>query len=184
MMGVLMPRLVKNAVALKAAAERNILAKLELLSEWAVKGVPLLQDEEASAFKYEYFPASLRQFKAWTLAENSEAIRSKFGLFNRTGNDTLANYPMHADRARQLIKAIKSACRERLMAAEGEDLPKLKKEIDLLKRIIDIRSLEVCSAREEISSLRQEIDRLLRTLNNERSEFKRLLCIAAGQAKS
>ncbi|MFT0632125.1 hypothetical protein ACMFY5_08380 [Pseudomonas sihuiensis] len=178
-----MQKLVKNAVALKEAAERNILAKLELLNEWAVEGVPLIQGLEGTDSKYEYFPTSLRQFKAWTLVENSEEIRFKFGLFNRTGNDTLANYPVHAGRARELIKAIKLACQERLMATEGDDLPKLKKEIDLLRKIIDIRSLEVCSAHEEISSLRKEVDRLLRALNNERSEFKRLLGIATCQVK-
>ncbi len=125
----------------KQAALSNIILKKEILQSWCVS---LPHD---STGKVEYFPATIRQFNAWDLSQNSELLRSSLPSINRNANDTLNNYPATRAELQCVIALLKNHA---------------KKKVDKSSRIVrltdKIRDLEmyIHVLEEELITLRLE----------------------------
>lgn len=165
-----MPRFVKHAEHLKRRAEENIQKKLNLLQAWVTYGVPNHPDSATKASNPEYFPTSMRQFKSWTLCENSAATRELYGSFYKTGNDTMAKHPEHSKNALYLISQLK---KNSIKKDSTSEIARLTAEIQEIKKILAIRNLEICVAHTQISELKIETERLTRKSNNDRAQYLR-----------
>lgn len=171
-----MPNIVKQAEELKRAADDNILAKLNLLETWVSQGLPgkasPSSEYELTDNNAEYFPKSLRQFKAWTLLENSPSVQDSYGKFGVIGNDTLAKRPELSSRAIELMRILKE--KAKLKDKDPDKTKLLTNELISLKKVLDIRNLEIAKSRSKILEQQTEIERLNRKIINDRREYKRL----------
>lgn len=167
-----MPKIVKHAEELKRVAEDNILAKLRLLEIWAYQGVPRKVSPSTTEEMSEFFPKSLRQFKAWTLLDNSPSIQDSYGKFSVIGNDTLAKRPELSSRAIELMRTLKEKSKQN--DKYPDQIIQLSLELKSLKSVLDIRNMEIVKSRATILYLQKEIERLNRKIINDQREYNRL----------
>lgn len=139
-------------------ARHNIQIKINILSGWIMHGVP----KHPTTGLAEYFPTTLRQFKAWDGLLNSEDLRLQLPSIARIGNDTLdANQDLKAS-ASSIIALLKarSVCASKVKQASASN----KEQAQVLLKLLNIRNSELVSQQREIRRLKSQIQLLERRL--------------------
>lgn len=131
----------------KQAALSNIILKKEILQSWCVS---LPHD---SAGKAEYFPATIRQFNAWDLSQNSELLRSSLPSINRNANGTLNNYPATRAELVSVIALLKSHAKKKI--DKSSRIVRLAEKIRDLEMYIHVLEVELITLRVEYNDWNQ-----------------------------
>jgi hypothetical protein len=145
-----MTRRIHQAEVSKAEAAANIERKLNVLESWLKDGIPyqltadgktLLDDHDHKLL--DFYPTSLRQFKAWDGTQNCEQVRVQLPALGATGNDTLAKRPTLEDRARRVIAALRLRAETQVNSTRQSELKRLKSELQVAEATIEIRNAEI-----------------------------------------
>jgi len=130
-----MIRKVHQAEVSKANAEANITCKLNILNDWLAKGIPFQQTIDGSTLLdgndqklLDFYPTSLRQFKAWDGSQNCEQVRSQLPALLATGNDTLAKRPALEERAKRVIAALRIRAESQVNTTRQSEIKRLMEE--------------------------------------------------------
>lgn len=174
-----MTRRVHQAEVSKAEAETNIERKLNVLESWLKNGIPYLQTAEGNTFLDErdhklldFYPTSLRQFKAWDGTKNCDMVRAQLPVLSTTGNDTLAKRPALEERARGVIAALRIRAEAQVDSNRQSELKRLKSEIQIAEATIKIRNAEIREQRRTLRRLASENATLSQKAVGDAAEFK------------
>lgn len=171
---------IHQAEVSKAAADANIERKLNILRSWLSKGIPYRQTADGNMLLdnhdqkiLDFYPTSLRQFKAWDGSQNCEIVKLHLPVFAAIGNDTLAKRPALEEQARQVIAALRLRAESQSNATRQSELKRLMSELKVAEATIEMRNAEL---REQERTLRL-IERTNVSLNQkiigDAAEFKK-----------
>ncbi|WP_157660677.1 hypothetical protein [Burkholderia ubonensis] len=145
-----MKRIVFQAEASKQEAEANIKRKLNILSGWVTSGIPYQETDEGAFLidskdikQIDFYPTSLRQFKAWDGSQNCPAVRSRLPEISATGNDTLAKRPAMQEQARRVVEALRQRAKTQQVETSASEVKRLAAELEIARSIIGIRNAEL-----------------------------------------
>lgn len=186
-----MRKVIKQAEASKAEATSNITVKINVLNEWVTHGIPLRLHDDGSALidekdkkQLDYYPRSLRQFKAWDGTQNCKLVREKLPAFSTTGNDTLPKRPELQEKVRCIIEALRLRASQQETLTHPSEIKRLQEELKIAKLTIKIRNAEL---RNQQRALRQAEDskiRLEAKVSGDKAEFERLYKEMAGEIQA
>lgn len=139
-------------------ARSNIEVKLNILRTWATYDIPT----DPLTGKEEFFPLTLRQFKAWDGSRNSSQLREHIPHIRRMGTDTLnANQDL-----KSAALSLMSILREKAVGlgrtAVAPDVA--KEQVNELRKLLSLRNAEVVQQQREIHRLNRHIALLERRL--------------------
>jgi hypothetical protein len=174
-----MRRTVHQAEVSKAEAEANIIRKLNVLDDWLANGIPyqktvlgntLLDDNDHSLL--DFYPRSLRQFKAWDGSQNCEFVRAQLPNFAATGNDTLAKRKTLEERARNVIVALRERADVQANSTRRSAMKQLTGELKIAQAIIEVRNAELREQQRKLRQIERDNATLNRKLTGDEAEFK------------
>lgn len=174
-----MTRRIHHSEISKAHAEANIERKLNVLESWLKDGLPYQQTADGNTLLddrdhklLDFYPTSLRQFKAWDGTQNCEPVRAQLPALGSIGNDTLARRPALEERARRVIAALGLRAEAQVNANRQSELKRLKSEIQVAKATIGIRNAEIREQRRTLRRLASANARLNQQAAGDATEFK------------
>ncbi|ASL43704.1 hypothetical protein bAD24_I09445 [Burkholderia sp. AD24] len=174
-----MKRTVPQAEISKLEADANIDAKLDILREWISNGIPCRRTEDGNALldakdrkQLDYFPTSLRQFKAWDGSQNSVLVRRDLANITATGNDTLAKRPGKQELARRLINALCQRATIQLAETGTSEVKRLTAELAIARATIDTRNAELREQQRKLRKIERDNARLEARVAGDATEFK------------
>lgn len=174
-----MTRTVHQAEVSKAHAEANIKRKLNVLDDWLANGIPyrqtidgntLLDDNDQKML--DFYPTSLRQFKAWDGSQNCEPVRAQLPSFVATGNDTLAKRPALEERARQIIVALRQRADVQANFTRQSELKRLAGELKVAQTTVEMRNAELREQQRKLRQIERDNTRLSEKVAGDAAEFK------------
>lgn len=146
------------SVTRRMHARANIEVKLNILRTWATHGIPT----DPSTGKEEFFPSTLRQFKAWDGSLNTNQLRDQIPHIRRVGTSTLdANQDLKSA-ALSLMALLKAKAVRFGHSATASQVAKEK--ADELRKLLHLRNAEVVQQQREIHRLNRHIALLERRL--------------------
>jgi len=174
-------RVVQQAERAKREATENIERKLNVLEAWVRNGIPVVMSTSGHRLidanertMVDFFPKSLRQFKAWDGSQNCEATRVALPELRPIGNDTLANRPELERRAILFIAMLRRQSEKRGRADLHNVVIHLQEQLAEEHLLLSARMVDVREQRIEILRLREAIDRIKSTMDGESAEFQRI----------
>lgn len=174
-----MIRRIHQAEVSKAEAEANIERKLNVLESWLNDGIPYQQTADGNTLLdghdhklLDFYPTSLRQFKAWNGTQNCEPVRAQLPTLGTTGNDTLAKRPTLEERARRVLAALRLRAEAQVNATRQSELKRLKSELQVAEATIGIRNAEIREQRRALRRLASANARLNQKAAGDAVEFK------------
>lgn len=174
-----MKRRIHQAEVSKAEAEANIERKLNVLESWLKEGIPYKQTADGNTLLddrdhklLDFYPTSLRQFKAWDGTQNCEPICAQLPALSATGNDTLAKRPALEERARRVITALRLRAEAQVNANRQSELKRLTSELQVAEATIGIRNAEIREQRRTLRRLASANARLNQKAAGDAAEFK------------
>jgi len=175
-----MTRRTHQSVVSKAEAETNIERKLNVLESWLKDGIPYQQTTDGNTLLdgydhklLDFYPTSLRQFKAWDGTQNCEPVRSQLPALNATGNDTLAKRPALEEQARHVIAALRLRAEAQVNTTRNSELKRLTSEFQVAQATIGIRNMEIREQRRKLRQFASANARLNQKAAGDAAEFKR-----------
>lgn len=174
-----MMRRIHQAEVSKAEAEANIERKLNVLESWLKDGIPYQQTADGNTLLddrdhklLEFYPTSLRQFKAWDGTQNCEPVRTQLPALGAIGNDTLAKRPALEERAQRVIAALRLRAEAQINTNRQSELKRLKIELQVAEATIGIRNGEIREQRRTLRRLASANARLNQKAAGDAAEFK------------
>lgn len=165
----------------KQVAQANIECKLNILRDWVANGIPyrvdehghgLLDDNEQKVL--EFFPTSVRQFKAWDGSQHAPVLRTRLPAITATGNDTLAKRPIVETQVKQVIGALRQRARAQRDATRSSRLRQLEEELRIARTVIGMRVADLREQQRALRRLQSDRDRLQIQYEGDTAEFRRL----------
>lgn len=173
-------RVVKQAEFSKANAEANINRKLNVLESWLSEGIPFRRSDDGNILLdekdgkiLEYYPKSLRQFKAWDGTQNSNTLRNTLPELSKTGNDTLAKRPALEEKVGKLVAALRLRAESQKGADKHSAFKRLEEELCIAEETIKIRNLELREQQRQLQQIRRSHEILLKKAEGDAAEFER-----------
>ena len=174
-----MMRRIHQAEVSKAEAEANIERKLNVLESWLQAGIPYQQTADGNTLLnhrdhklLDFYPKSLRQFKAWDGTQNCELVRAQLPPLGTTGNDTLAKRPALQEQARRILTALRLRAEAQVDTGRQSELNRLKSELQVVEATIAIRNAEIREQRRTLRRLESANTRLNQKAAGDAAEFK------------
>lgn len=174
-----MKRIPQQAEVNKFEAEGNIDRKLNILQEWLAKGIPYCRTEEGFVLldennrkQLDFYPTSLRKFKAWNGSQNCVFVRNELPFITATGNDTLAKRPDKAEQARRLIEALRQRASAQITETSASEVQRLTAELAIAQATINIRNAELREQQRRLRRIERENARLAAKMGGDAAEFK------------
>jgi hypothetical protein len=175
-----MKRIVQQAEASKQEADANIDQKLSILNGWLSKGIPFRRNDDGSTLldardrkQLDFYPTSLRQFKAWDGSQNCAAVRMALPSITRTGNDTLAKRPSKQEQARRTMEALVQRAIAQLAHTSESEVERLTAELAIARATIDIRNAELREQQRKLRGIERDNARLEAKSNGDATEYKK-----------
>jgi len=172
---------IHQAEVSKAEADANIKRKLNVLQSWLNDGIPYRQTADGNTLLddhdqklLDFYPRSLRQFKAWDASQNCEVVRSLLPTIIATGNDTLAKRPALEEQARRLIAGIRLRADSQINATRQSELKRLTGELKVAEATIRIRNAEVREQQRTLRRIESANVRLEQKVTGDATEFKKM----------
>ncbi|MFM0089273.1 hypothetical protein PQR46_20425 [Paraburkholderia sediminicola] len=176
-----MKRTVRQAEVSKQEADTNIDRKLNILNGWIANGIPYRESADGDIMldshdrkRLDFYPTSLRQFKAWDATQNCETVRLRLPAITATGNDTLAKRPAKQDLARRLIEALQRRAQTQTAQTSASEVKRLQAELKVARAIVGIREAELLEQQRSIRRIGRELAHLRAERDGHANEFKRL----------
>ena len=175
-------RIVKQAEKTKQDATDNIERKLNILEAWVNNGIPVIKTSTGHRLvdakgrpMYDFFPRSLRQFKAWDASQNCESTRNALPQIRSTANDTLADRPTLEEKARAYMAALLKQAEEGARTHPDDQLSNLRTELKSVRAVLAVKMSEVRAERLKFIQLRRTHDGLVKKCEGDADEYKRVL---------
>jgi hypothetical protein len=171
---------IHQAEVSKAEADNNIKRKINVLKDWLDKGIPYRQTPDGNTLLddhdqklLDFYPRSLRQFKAWDGSQNCEKVRAQLPTFIATGNDTLAKRPALEEQARRFITALRLRAESQTNATRQSELKRLEGELRVAEASIKIRNAELREQQRTLRRIESANTKLNHKVAGDAAEFKR-----------
>ncbi|KLD64397.1 hypothetical protein [Dyella japonica] len=176
-----MNRPLHQSAVSKLAAQANIERKLTILRDWVTNGIPCRVDEQGHRLLdgkeqavLEFFPTSVRQFKAWDGSQHAPALQARLPVITATGNDTLAKRPALETQVKQVIAALRQRARLQRDATRHSRVRQLEEELRVARTVIALRVAEVREQQRALRRLQRDHERLQAQCEGDAAEFRRL----------
>lgn len=175
-----MKRSVHQAQVSKEEADANITRKLNVLNGWLANGIPFLETSNGSTLldksdrkQLDFYPTSLRQFKAWDGSQNCESVRTRLPFLTATGNDTLAKRPSLQEQARRVVEALGERAELQINSTRAAELKRLTVELRIAHATIEIRNAELREQQRTLRAVERTNATLSQKVSGDAVEFKR-----------